>query len=84
MQEKEIGIITHYFGHVNVGIVKLSDTIKVGEKIHIKGHATDITQDVDSMQIEHASVSEAKNGDSVGVKVTAKVHLNDKVYKVIS
>lgn len=84
MQEKEIGAITHYFGHVNVGIIKLSDSIKIGDKIHIKGHTTDITQDVDSMQIEHANVSEARPGDSVGVKVATKVHLNDKVYKVIS
>lgn len=84
MQEKEIGIITHYFGHVNVGIIKLSDSVKAGEKIHIKGHTTDITQDIDSMQIEHVNVPEAKSGDSVGIKVTTKVHPNDKVYKVIS
>lgn len=84
MQEKEIGTITHYFGHINVGIIKLSDSIKIGETVHIKGHTTDITQNVDSMQIEHAVVSEAKNGDSVGIKVTAKVHPSDRVYKVIS
>lgn len=84
MQEKEIGTITHYFGHVSVGIIKLSDSIKIGEKVRIKGHTTDITQDIDSMQIEHVVVSEAKSGDSVGIKVSTKVHPNDKVYKVIS
>lgn len=84
MQEKEIGAITHYFGHINVGIIKLADSLKVGEKIHIKGHTTDITQDVDSMQIEHATVSDAKKGDAVGIKVASKVHPNDKVFKVIS
>lgn len=84
MQEREIGTVTHYFGHVNVGIIELSDALKIGEKIHVKGHTTDITQVVDSMQIEHANVTEAKKGDSVGVKLTVKVHPKDKVFKEIS
>lgn len=83
MTEKEIGTITHYFGHVSVGIIALKDTLKVGDKVRIKGHTTDFGQDVSSMQIEHAVVSEAKPGDNVGIKVSQKVHQNDKVYKVI-
>jgi translation elongation factor EF-1alpha len=84
MQEKEIGRISHYYGHLNVGIIELSDVLKTGETIHIKGHASDFTQSIDSMQIEHASVSEAKAGDSIGIKVTQKVHPHDAVYKVIA
>jgi len=83
MQEKEIGKITHYFGHLNVGIIELSDTLKIGESIHIKGHSEDFTQAIDSMQIEHASVLEAKSGDAIGIKVSQKVHPGDKVFKVI-
>lgn len=83
MQEKEIGKITHFFGHLSVGIIELSDTLTTGETIHIKGHSTDLTQPVDSIQIEHASVPEAKAGDAVGIKVNGKVHPNDKVFKVI-
>ena len=84
MEEKEIGKITHYYGNINVGIIELSDTLKVGETIHIKGHSSDFNQLVDSMQIEHASVPEAKAKDVIGIKVSQKVHPNDKVYKVIS
>lgn len=84
MQEKEVGKITHYYGHLNVGIIGLSDALKIGDSIHIKGHSTDFTQSVDSMQIEHASVSEAKSGDVIGVQVIQKVHPHDKVYKVIA
>lgn len=84
MEEKEIGKITHYYGHLNVGIVELSDTLKVGETIHIKGHSSDFNQLVDSIQIEHASVPEAKAKDVIGIKVSQKVHPNDKVYKIIS
>jgi len=82
MQEKEIGKITHYYSHLSVGIIELSDTLQAGESIHIKGHSSDFTQGVDSIQIEHASVSQAKPGDVVGIKVANKVHPHDKVYKV--
>ena len=84
MEEKEIGKITHYYGNISVGIIELSDTLKVGETIHVKGHSEDFTQAIDSMQIEHASVSEAKAGDSVGIKVAQKVHPQDTVFKVIA
>lgn len=82
MQEKEIGIVTHYYGHLSVGIIELKDTLKIGDKVHIKGHTADFTEDVESMQIEHADVTEAKAGDVIGIKVTEKVHPHDKVYKV--
>jgi translation elongation factor EF-1alpha len=82
MPEKEIGKITHYFGHIGVGIAELTDSLRVGDTIHIKGHSTDFTQSVDSMQIEHASVTEAKVGDAVGLKVAQKVHPHDVVFKV--
>ena len=81
--EKEIGKVTHYFGHVSVGIIELKDALAVGDNIHIKGHTTDISQGISSMQIEHLDVKQAKSGDVVGVKVPEKVHDGDKVYKVI-
>lgn len=83
MQEKEIGKVTHYYGHISVSIIELSDTLKLGDTIHIKGHSEDFTQQIDSMQIEHANVPEAKAGDVIGVKVIQKVHPQDKVFKVI-
>jgi len=82
MAEKEIGKIIHYFAHVGAGIIELSDSLKVGDKIRVKGHSEDFTQDVTSMQIEHAEVAEAKAGDQVGVKVPQKVHQGDRVYKI--
>ena len=82
MEEKLIGRITHFFGRPSVGIIELSDALKAGDTIHVKGHTSDFTQQVSSMQIEHADVSEAKAGDSVGIKVEQKVHEDDSVYKV--
>lgn len=83
MAEKEIGKVSHYFGKLSVGIVELTDTLKIGDTVHIKGAHDDFTQKVDSLQIAHEKVQEAKPGDAVGFVVTNKVHENDKVYKVI-
>lgn len=80
--EKEIGKVTHFFSKISVVVIELSDTLKVGDQIHIKGHATDFTQKVDSMQIEHENVQEAKAGQSVGLKVVDKAREGDAVYKV--
>lgn len=83
MEEKLIGKITHYFGKIEVAIVELSDVLKVGDKIHIKGHSTDFEQDVSSIQIEHENVEEAKKGDVIGIKVDEKVREGDEVYLVV-
>ena len=82
MEEKKIGIITHYFGKISVGIIKLDSPLKVGDSIHIKGTHDDFTQGVDSLQIEHESVESADKGDEVGIKVIQKVHPHDEVYLV--
>lgn len=83
MEEKEIGAISHYYGKLSVGIIDLKAPLKVGDTIHIKGAHDDFTQKIESMQIEHASVSEGKKGDAVGIKVTQKVHPSDTVFKVV-
>ena len=82
MPEVELGKVTHYYGHISVAIVELSDVLKVGDNIHIKGHSSDFTQEITSMQIEHKDVAEAKAGDSIGIKVSQKTHPHDKVFKV--
>ncbi len=84
MEEKLVGKVSHYYGHIGVGIIQLSDVLKTGDTIHIKGHASDFTQPILSMQIEHAIVKEAQAGDPVGIKLDQKVHEHDSVYKVIS
>lgn len=81
-KEKEIGRITHYFGKIEVGIIKLKSRLKVGDKIHIKGVHDDFTQVVTSMQYNHKDILQAKGGLEVGIKVNQKVHENDRVYLV--
>jgi len=81
--EKEIGVVEHFFGHINVaGIHVTSGTLKVGDKIHIKGHTTDFEEKIAHMQVEHEDVTEAKSGDHIGVKMEGKCREHDKVYVV--
>ncbi len=83
MEEKVIGKVTHFYGKPSVGMVELSDVLKVGDTIRIKGENLDFTQKVTSMRIEFTDVNEAKAGDLIGTKVDQKVHKGDEVYKVI-
>ena len=83
MEEKEIGIVSHYFGKVGVGMIQLTDGIKIGDTIHVKGHSGDFTQQVSSMQQDYKNIQEAGAGQEVAIKLDQKTHENDKVYKVI-
>jgi translation elongation factor EF-Tu-like GTPase len=82
MPEEEIGTVSDFFAHPVVAGIELIGTLKVGDQIHIKGHTTDLEMTVNSMQINNANVTEAKRGDSVGVKVTERVRRGDHVFKV--
>jgi translation elongation factor EF-1alpha len=82
MEEQMIGTVSAFFAHPVVAAVELTAELKVGDKIHIKGHTTDFETVVESMQINNVNVQEAKLGDSIGVKVTDKARKGDSVYKV--
>jgi len=82
MPEIEIGTITDFFARPVVAAVELTGELKVGDKIRIHGHTTDMELIVASMQIHNQDVTAAKAGDAVGLKVTAKVRHGDKVSKV--
>lgn len=85
MEEKKIGFVSNYYGKISVAAIEIIDgTLSVGDTLHFLGHTTDFESTVHSMQIEHKSVTEAKKGDSVGVKVPEKVRERDKVYKIVA
>jgi putative protease len=83
MERKEIGKVSHYFGGPKVAALVLTDTLKVGDRIAIQGHTTDFETVVESMQIEHDKIQEAKKGDNVGIKVPERVREHDVVYRII-
>ncbi len=80
VKEKVLGIVTHYFPKVRAGVMKLKGPLSVGNVIKIKGHTTDFTQTVSSMQIDHVPVDNAKKGDEIGLLVDSRVRKKDMVY----
>ena len=83
MAEIEVGVIQHYFSNIGVAALEITNgEVAVGDTIHIKGHTTDLSTTIDSMQIEHETVPKAKKGDAIGIRVTEKVREHDKVFKV--
>ncbi len=84
MEEKQIGTVMDYFAKIGVVAFHVEgDGLKVGDTIHIKGHTTDLTQEVASMQIDRDAIKEAKPGDDIGIKVKDRVRKGDTIYKVI-
>jgi len=77
-----IGSITHYFPHVQAAVIKLKAPLSKGDTVKIKGHTTDLTQLVSSMQIDRVDIGTAKKGDEIGLLVSSRVRQADKVYKV--
>lgn len=82
MPEQVIGTVSDFFARPVVAGITLTGTLKPGDKIHIKGHTTDLEMVVTSMQINNVNVTEGKPGDSVGIKVSDRVRRGDQVWKV--
>jgi putative protease len=83
MKEQEIGYVSKYFGQISVAAIEITaGKLSVGDTIHIKGHTTDLKEEVKSIQIEHDVVESAKKGDSIGVQVSDKTRRKDKVFKL--
>lgn len=81
--EEEIGMIDHYYNNHHIaGIFVQNGRLKVGDRIHIKGHSTDLEETIQSMQVEHIDVREVGRGAHVGVPVHEKVRTHDHVYVI--
>lgn len=82
MPEEVIGKVTDFFARPVVAGIELTTVLKMGDKIRIKGHTTDLEFVVDSMQIDNVNVDQAKPGDLVGIKVSDRIRRGDIIYKV--
>ena len=76
-----IGAVTHYFSHLSVAAVALSAPLAVGDRIHVRGHTTDLEQTVASMEVDHAAVAGAAPGDDVAIKVDGHVRDGDRIFR---
>ena len=84
MEEEKVGRVQKFFAKPSVAALEVTaGVLRVGDRIHIKGHTTDFEETITSMQVEREPVEEAKPGDLIGVKVKERVRENDTVYKIV-
>ncbi|MEM5804752.1 MAG: translation elongation factor-like protein [Candidatus Aenigmatarchaeota archaeon] len=84
VEKKLVGKVTHFFPKVSVAVIKLSDALKIGDRISIEGRGQIIEQAVESMEVEHKKIPAAKKGDEIGMKVNGKAKEGDDVFKVLA
>jgi hypothetical protein len=83
-REQRIGVVTHYYGHLSVATLRLeTGALRIGDVIHIRGHTTDLSQKVESLEVNHAPATEVGPNDDFGLKVVGHVREHDVVYKVL-
>ncbi|OPY00387.1 MAG: Elongation factor Tu domain 2 [Syntrophorhabdus sp. PtaB.Bin047] len=81
MEEKAIGVVVRYFAKIGVAAIRITEgELKVGDRIRIKGHSTDLEEEIESMQVEHENVQTVGAGTDVGIKVKERVREHDVIY----
>ena len=84
MSEEQVSVVTNFFSKIMVAAVEVKKgSICKGDVLRYKGHTTDFTDTVASMEIERQPIEEAREGDIIGLKVKERVRENDKVYRVV-
>lgn len=80
-KENVVGKVTHYFPRVRAAAIKLKVALKLGDRVRIKGHTTDFTQEITSLQIDRQSITQARRGQEIGLLVDSRVRRKDIVYR---
>ena len=83
MAEQQVGAVEHFFSNISVSMIKLTEPVKVGDKLRIKGKAGDLVHEVSSMQINRVPAQAGKAGDVISLKVEQNVRPGDLVFKVV-
>ncbi len=83
--EKLVGRVKHFYAHIPAAIVELEDDLKIGDQIIVRNKKGDekFRQTVESMEVEHKKISEAKAGEEVSIQVVGKTKEGDLVYKEV-
>jgi selenocysteine-specific translation elongation factor len=82
IQGEEVGRVVDYFARIGVAGIDMTGSLKVGDKVRVRGHTSDLELVVESIQVEHAQVEEVKAGDKIGIKVGERCRRGDRVYRL--
>ncbi len=84
MPEEKIGQVVGYYARIGVAAVQLTEgSLRVGDTIRIRGHTTDFTQPVESMEVNHQPVQQAEPGAEIAIKVRERTRQKDQVFRVV-
>ncbi len=78
--EKPIGVVTHFYNHIKVAIVKFKKPARVGTSVRFRGATTDFAQILQSLEYDHKPVAIAPKAKQIGVKVGKRVREGDGVF----
>ena len=85
MSEKLVGKVTHFFNGPSVAVVTVTDgDIAVGDEVRFKGHTSDFTERIASMEVDHQKVERATVGHEVAIQVVSRVRQHDQVFKLVA
>lgn len=79
---KPVGVVTHFFAHIKVAIVKFKQPTRVGAQVGFRGATTKFDQKISSLQFDHKPITIAPKGKEVGLKVAKRVREGDEVFLV--
>jgi len=83
MAEEKIGEVIKFFAKPSVAAVKIMEgQLSVGDTVKYSGHTTDITDTIESIEVDNKKVEKAVAGDFIGIKVSSRVRPGDEVFKV--
>ena len=80
-----VGLVTNYYDRVGVAEVLVQDhAIACGDTVMFQGPTTGVVEiEIESMQVDHADVSEVAKGSPVAIQVGSRVRRNDKLYVIV-
>lgn len=81
-EKKPIGKVIHYYDKISVAIVRLEKKLSVGDRVKFVKGDNVFEQTVESMEIKHGKLTEAKPGDEVGIKLDQTAKEGTFVYTV--
>lgn len=82
MENQKIGEVIHYFDKISVAVIRLDDSLSIGDDVKIKGSTTDVEQSIASMQIDKVDVERCDAGQEVAIKVDGRVREGDEVFRI--
>lgn len=82
MSETLVGRVAHVWPRAHAAAVDLNATLRVGDRVRIRGHGHDFVQEVKSLQIDHVDHMVVGPKDAAALRIEGPVHAGDEVFRI--